>query len=149
MFTKPATNTPKRPEPDRCERERERDHDRDRDRGKDRNANGPTKRPKVTPEYHGPHTRQLPAECQALLTNLTGTRFPPMSTARKAAGVDNDADLASALGHTPCMANVHGVVEKTKDGSAKLTNISIMEIAFETGAAAVPRVRHVRQMRMA
>ena len=51
----------------------------------------------MTPENHGPHTRQLPTECQALLTSYTGTRFPPMSTERKAAGVDNDTDLASAL----------------------------------------------------
>ena len=92
MFTKPLLTTPKRSDRDR----RGRDHDREG--GKDRSPNAPAKRTKVTPDYTGPHTRQLPTECQALLTGYTGTRFPPMSTARKAATVDNDADLASALG---------------------------------------------------
>jgi len=55
MLTKPSTNTPKRPERDL--RERDWDHGRDRDRGENCNANGTAKRPKVTPEYHGPHTR--------------------------------------------------------------------------------------------
>ena len=79
MYTKPNLTTPKHPDRDR------RDRDHDRDRGKDRSANAPAKRPKVTPEYNGPYTRQLPTECQALLTSYTGTCFPPMSTARKAA----------------------------------------------------------------
>ena len=96
MFTKPSTNPPKRPERDR--REPNRDLNRDRDRGKERNANGTAKRPKVTPDYHGPHTRQLPAECQTLLTSYTSIRFPPMSTARKAASINNDANLSAALG---------------------------------------------------
>jgi len=94
MFTKPNLTTPKRPDQDRCDR------DHNRYRGKDHSANASAKRPIVTLEYNGPYTRQLPTECQALLTSYTGTRFPPMSTARKAANIDNNADLASTLGVT-------------------------------------------------
>ena len=67
---------------------------------KKRNAYGRAKRPKLAPDYQGPLTRQLPTECQAILTGYTGTHFLPMSTARKSAGVENFTKLAAALSIT-------------------------------------------------
>ena len=108
MFTKPNLTTPKRPDQDRCDR------DHNRYRGKDHSANASAKRPIVTLEYNGPYTRQLPTECQALLTSYTGIRFPPMSTARKAANIKQ-----ANASHTQFTANAHGAAANANTQSHK------------------------------